>query len=79
MSEAIESAKLKLKRLRQAGFTLSRNDRKIVLFGQLMPTLMTAGDADLVAQTVESELANTVGEDRISPRRESQQLLFDDA
>ncbi len=79
ISEAIESAKLKLGRLRQAGFAISRNDRKIVLFGQLMPTLTTASDADLIAQTVESELTTMVGEERISPIRESQQLLFDDA
>jgi putative DNA methylase len=79
ISEAIESAKLKLRRLRQAGFTLSRNDRKIVLFGQLMPTLATASEADILAEIVEAELATTVGEEPICPKRESQQLLFEDA
>ncbi|MGA2033084.1 MAG: DNA methyltransferase [Thermoguttaceae bacterium] len=79
VSAAIKSARLKLGRLRQAGFNLSRNDRKIVLFGQLLPTLMNANDADAIARTIESEVATTMGEEWIPPKRESQQLLFGDA
>lgn len=33
---AIESAKVKLSRMREAGFSLSKNDCKVVLFGQLL-------------------------------------------
>jgi len=77
--KAIESAKSKLRRLRQQGFKLSRNDRKIVLFGQLLTTLRTAGDAALIAQTVESQIAAAQYDESICPRRSPQRLLFDDA
>lgn len=39
INEAVESARTKLRRLLSAGFELSRNDRKIVLLGQLLTTL----------------------------------------
>jgi putative DNA methylase len=39
---AMDSAEKKLSRLQSAGFELSRNDRKIVMFGQLLTTLRTS-------------------------------------
>lgn len=78
VSEAIERAKLKLRRLRQEGFDLSRNDRKIVLCGQLLATLRTAADATLIAQIVEVEMKATAGEDRIRPKAGQQRILFED-
>jgi len=45
VSQAMDSAKTKLGRLRSAGFALSRNDRKIVMFGQLLTTLRASADA----------------------------------
>jgi putative DNA methylase len=79
VSGAIDAAKSKLRRLQEAGFKLSRNDRKIVLFGQLLPTLMSASDTDVIAQAVDSEVATTVGDEWTPPRRQSQRLLFGDA
>jgi hypothetical protein len=38
------------------GFTLSRNDRKIVLFGQLLTTIASAKAADDIAKTVDRAL-----------------------
>ncbi len=57
IGQAIESAREKLKRLGQAGFTLSRNDRKIVLFGQLLRTLESVDSFSVISRHVESELA----------------------
>jgi putative DNA methylase len=57
VQEAIASAKAKLRRLQAAGFRLSRNDRKIVLHGQLLTTLASASDADDFTDYVEHELA----------------------
>jgi putative DNA methylase len=76
---AIESASSKLKRLLDEGFTLSRNDRRIVLFGQLLATLTTPEDAAEIARIVEANVdaAERVGQ--MAPRRPRQPLLFDEA
>lgn len=53
---AVESGKQKLRRL--AGvLELSRNDRKVVLFGQLLTTVRSPSDFRAIARRVESELA----------------------
>ena len=57
VQDALASARAKLRRLHAAGFRLSRNDRKIVLYGQLLTTLASASDADAFADHVEHELA----------------------
>jgi len=59
IQEALESARSKLQRLRAAGFQLSRNDQKIVLFGQLLTAFTSVGEAGNVSQTIEKELAGT--------------------
>ncbi|MHB1556006.1 MAG: DNA methyltransferase [Isosphaeraceae bacterium] len=46
IEQALESARTKLRRLLAAGFELSRNDRKIVLLGQLLTTLGSAEDIE---------------------------------
>jgi putative DNA methylase len=56
VQQALESARAKLARLEQAGFALSRNDRKIVLYGQLLATLRSAAEAGEIARRVEGEL-----------------------
>jgi putative DNA methylase len=48
--EAIEAAKRKMDRLHAAGFTLSRNDQKVVLFGQLLTTLRTPAESSCFAR-----------------------------
>ncbi len=55
--DALVSGKEKLRRLQSAGFRLSRNDRKVVLYGQLLTTLNTASDANHFAEHVERELS----------------------
>jgi putative DNA methylase len=46
VQEATAAAHFKIKRLHDAAFTLSRNDQKIVLFGQLLTTLTDSGQVD---------------------------------
>jgi putative DNA methylase len=57
--DALASAKTKIERLCVAGFRLSRNDQRVVLFGQLLTTLTSASDVDVLAGHVEDELAET--------------------
>ncbi|MGC8641229.1 MAG: DNA methyltransferase [Isosphaeraceae bacterium] len=71
--KALESAKAKLRRLRDAGFRLSRNDRKIVLFGQLLTSVRSIADIGLIARLVERELDH-VGHEEPLPK--SRQLSF---
>ncbi|MCI2429207.1 adenine-specific DNA methylase [Candidatus Acetothermia bacterium] len=56
--EALESAKIKLQRLQAAGFSLSRNDRKMVLYGQLLTLLHTGNSYDSIPHLVEKHLAS---------------------
>jgi putative DNA methylase len=53
---ALERAHAKLRRLVDQGFSLSRNDRKIVLFGQLLTVLSTSSDCASFADHVAVEL-----------------------
>jgi putative DNA methylase len=76
---AIERARSKIRRLRQEGFELSRNDRRVVLYGQLLATLGRATDASVIDKTVETEIDATVREESIRPKRVQQRLLFEDA
>jgi len=76
VNQAIESAKLKLTRLLMAGFNLSRNDRRIVLFGQLLTTLTSPADAELLAFHSDIHLDDiTVG--RLPAKTGHQLLLFE--
>ena len=76
-AKAIASAKSKLARLRGEGFMLSRNDRRIVLLGQLLATLRRPGDDANLAPRVEAELD---ADDIAGPtpsKRLAQPLLFE--
>lgn len=55
-AKAIAAARAQLVRLEAAGFKLSRNDRRIVLFGQLLTTVASVKDAEGIARRVEAEL-----------------------
>lgn len=55
---ALVAAKEKLARLEGAGLTLSPNDRKIVLLGQLLTTLSTISDLGQLVEDVEDRLAS---------------------
>lgn len=54
--DAIEAAKGKIRRLRACGLKLSKNDIKVVFFGQLLTTLRSPTDAEKVAHRVIHEL-----------------------
>jgi len=58
VQDAIASARAKLRRLQAAGFRLSRNDQRVVFYGQLLTALASASDADAFADHVERELAD---------------------
>ncbi len=53
---ALEIARDKIRRLQDAALTLSSNDRKIVYFGQLLSTLTSPDDVELIVQSVKEEL-----------------------
>jgi len=76
VTQAIESAGAKLGRLRAAGFSLSRNDRKIVMFGQLLTTLTTPEEAARFGIYVDAELQ--LVEPAIPAVRPPAQLTFFD-
>jgi len=87
--EAILSGRTKLKRLHQAGFKLSRNDGRIVIFGQLLTTLRSPDHMQQIIEYVDRETANPLDFDSIPdyeppravkrppPAREVQRALFD--
>ena len=52
-TEAITVAQAKIVRLEAAGFTLSRNDRRIVFHGQLLTTLRSVNDARIEEERFE--------------------------
>jgi len=76
VTKAMESARAKLRRLQSAGFTLSRNDRKIVLFGQLLTTLHIPADTENIALYVDSGIEITEPS-QPAARNPSQLLMFD--
>jgi putative DNA methylase len=56
-AEALSSARTKIARLCEAGFILSRNDQKVILYGQLLTTLESDQYSDGLSPLVEAELA----------------------
>lgn len=70
--QALESARAKLCRLLAAGFELSRNDRKIVVLGQLLTTLGSAEDVENMLPYSDVEVGDVVAQKSIF-----QPLLFD--
>ena len=57
VAKALEVSRSQAERLRAAGLKLSRNDRKAILFGQLLETIRRPEDARQIAERVEAELA----------------------
>ena len=54
--EALKSAYSKIARLAESGFVLSRNDQKIILFGQLLTTMQSHDEAEELGGVVNEEL-----------------------
>lgn len=77
--EAIHSARQKLRRLCEEGLSLSRNDRKIVLFGQLLTTLESPADAARIADGVETQLPELNDSVPARARGAQQRLLFEES
>jgi len=77
-AKAIESAKSKIGRLMQAGLSLSRNDRRVVLYGQLLATLRTPAEAARFDPGAEAELEAVEPVVSVAPGLGQQRLLFGD-
>ncbi len=76
VAQGIEFARAKLGRLRAAGFLLSRNDHKIVMFGQLLTTFGAPEDAAHFGIRVDTELEiNPAARPEI--KSSGQLLMFD--
>jgi adenine-specific DNA methylase len=76
---AIDTAQTKLARLALAGFVLSRNDRKIVLYGQMLTTLKSTSDLSAATTYVDAALEHPWPEQRKRVRLIEQPLLFGEA
>jgi len=75
-SDALDRARAKLRRLADVGFTLSRNDRRITLIGQLLASVEPGASLDAITALVDRAL----DDDSFSPppavRRSAQLSLF---
>lgn len=60
VSSALKTAESKLLRLKAAGFALSQKDRKIVIYGQLLTTLRSVKDVDLLPMLAEQPSTEVV-------------------
>jgi putative DNA methylase len=60
---ALEIAWRKLRQLEAAGFCLSRNDQKVVLYGQLLTSLETVKNVELVSKLIEEQLTTSALKD----------------
>ncbi len=76
VAQALESARAKLGRLRAAGFELSRNDRKIVVLGQLLTTLGAPDELDSIAHYAQG-LLEEAGSPQPTIASQGQRRLFD--
>lgn len=77
ISDALACARSKIDRLLASGFALSRNDIKIILYGQLLTTLAAARDAASLAALVDWELARDRAIAPVLRRLPEQQVLFE--
>lgn len=78
-SDALASARKKLLRLYAEGFTLSLNDRRIVLLGQLLTLLRAPDDFESIALHIDDDIHAIVPSDPVRRRPPPQKLLFEDA
>lgn len=78
-ADAITSARGKVQRLLAEGFTLSRNDHRIVLFGQRLTLLRTAEDIGAITLDSDDDVDLPTRNETFPRRRSPQKLLFEDA
>jgi len=77
ISDAIQRARTKVLRLIRNGFRLSRNDRRIVFYGQLLTAVGSASDIERLSRQVEMELDGAALDVPVGKRTADQLLLFD--
>jgi putative DNA methylase len=77
--DTIVSAKGKIQRLLAEGFTLSRNDRRIVLFGQKLTMLRSVDDIGAMTFDSDDDVELPTPSESFRRRRSPQKLLFEDA
>jgi adenine-specific DNA methylase len=73
---ALDRARAKLRRLADAGFTLSRNDRRITIVGQLLASIEPGGPLDAVDALVDRALDDDSFAPATAARQPAQLLLF---
>lgn len=78
IDDAMKSAHAKLKRLGEIGFTLSRNDRKIVLFGQALTAISHPDQLTDISVRIEAESVVDIPVRKSKPK-EFQRSLFETA
>ena len=76
---ALDIGRAKLRRLAEAGLTLSRNDRRVVLFGQLLTSIEVPSDLSRTTVLVEHDLEHNVAVQPARQRTDAQALLFEGA
>ncbi|HXE51684.1 MAG TPA: hypothetical protein VN541_01670 [Tepidisphaeraceae bacterium] len=76
-ADALDRARRKLRRLADAGFKLSRNDRRITIFGQLMATLRPGETLDIVEGFVNRALEDESFSPQPVDRPSAQLSLFE--
>lgn len=57
---ALEKAREKIHRLQSSGFSLSKNDKKVVTYGQLLTTVRSVNDIALLSAVVEEEESGAI-------------------
>jgi putative DNA methylase len=77
VATAMESALLKVDRFNREGFRLSRNDRKVVFYGQALTTIRDPSDLERLADCIEGLLDQEGSQGRNVVCRPAQGLLFD--
>jgi putative DNA methylase len=74
--EAVKSARAKIKRLHDNGFTLSQNDMRIVLYGQMLTAIGSRANAVGIGECIEAELKTIGLVERPEPREQQQKFAF---
>ncbi|MGD0900246.1 MAG: DNA methyltransferase [Thermoguttaceae bacterium] len=78
VQESLSRAQAKLLRLADEGFSLSRNDRKVVFFGQLLTAISAPSDLPPAAEHVSLELSRAAEPRRRRRTIVQQGLLFEE-
>ena len=76
MENALKSAEAKIFRLSQEGFSLSRNDRKIIFFGQILTALSAPADLSSMSEPVLTRLDKPFAKPAPRPKSCYQGVLF---